>query len=282
MNYTGALEEMLTLLEIDKENCHQLKEAPKTGLTIFWNTVGQTILNVDGKDETLQEGDIIFLTEFHKVNNVTIGKGRMIQFNRPFYCITTHDHEVSCKGILFFGSSQVPIINIPKGKVKNFELLWQTFLMEMEEMDSLQPEMLRMLLKRFIILTTRLFKQQYNPDIENKDMDIIREFNFLVESHFKTKHKVADYATLLHKSPKTLSNLFALVYSKSPLQIIKERKMIEARRQLLYSQDTISHIAYNIGYEDVQTFSRFFKSQEGKSPKDFRTFEMAREKMPTN
>ena len=81
---------------------------------------------------------------------------------------------------------------------------------------------------------------------------------------------VADYAELLHRSPKTLSNLFAQISPKTPLQIINERKMLEARRLLRHTDQAISEIAYSIGYEDVQTFSRFFKTQEGMSPSAFR------------
>lgn len=98
----------------------------------------------------------------------------------------------------------------------------------------------------------------------------MREFNFLVESHFKTRHTVADYAELLHRSPKTISNIFARISPKTPLQIINERKMLEARRLLQYTDQPVSEIAYGIGYDDVQSFSRFFKSQEGMSPTAFR------------
>lgn len=282
MVYKGEINEVLSLIEIDKDNCHFLKKAPKTALNIFWNTEEETILNVDGVDQVLKPNEIIFLTEFHKVLNVQIGKGRLVQFNRPFYCISTHDNEVSCKGLLFFGASQVPIIKIPTEQIEKFELLWQVFQMEMEEPDNLQSEMLRMLLKRFIILCTRLFKSQNDLSAPQSDMDIIREFNFLVESHFKNKHKVSDYAELLHKSPKTLSNLFAKYHSQTPLQIIKSRKMIDARRRLVHSNESVSGIAFDLGYEDVQSFSRFFKSQEGLSPKDFRDQKSAREKMTTH
>jgi AraC-like DNA-binding protein len=53
-----------------------------------------------------------------------------------------------------------------------------------------------------------------------KQLDIVREYN-LVESNFKTKHQVADYAEMLNKSPKTLSNLFKKYNEKSPLQVIQ-------------------------------------------------------------
>ena len=46
--------------------------------------------------------------------------------------------------------------------------------------------------------------------------------------------------------------------------------MTEARRLLRYSEMSISEVAYELGYNDVQTFSRFFKKREGTSPLDYR------------
>jgi AraC family transcriptional activator of pobA len=111
-------------------------------------------------------------------------------------------------------------------------------------------------------------KMQY--PLENTDFDIVREFNFLVETHFKSIHSVTDYAELLHKSPKTVSNNFRKLNSKSPLQFIQDRRMLEAKRLLIYTTKQIKEIAYEVGFEDIQTFSRFFKREEGISPSKFK------------
>lgn len=72
--------------------------------------------------------------------------------------------------------------------------------------------MLRMMLKRLIIIVTRLAKEQsIEPPMKESDFDIVRKFNIAVENHYKTKHQIQDYADLLNKSPKTLSNLFSII-----------------------------------------------------------------------
>ncbi len=104
---------------------------------------------------------------------------------------------------------------------------------------------------------------------ENK-LDIIRQFNVLVEQNFRTKHKVADYAEILNKSPKTISNLFAQYNEKTPLQIIQERKILEAKRLFIFTDKTAKEVAYDLGFDDAAHFSRFFKNSTGQSPSDFR------------
>ena len=131
--------------------------------------------------------------------------------------------------------------------------------------------MLQILLKRYIILCTRAYKSQHKYlEVSPKKIDLIRAYNFLVEQHFRTKHKVIEYAALLHKSPKTLSNLFSKISDKTPLQFIQDRKLLEAKRLLAYSDKSIKEIAFEIGFEDQQSFGRFFKNNESVSPSAFR------------
>lgn len=271
MEFKGSTHEYLRLVQITSDNCSIVKETIESSLTLLWMTADGNRLKIDGKDYVFQTNEVICLTEFHHTEVQAVTSMRMVRFNRPFFCIIDHDSEVGCRGILFFGASQLPVFHIPKDELEKFDILWKMFSIEMQSRDELQIEMLQMMLKRLLILCTRLYKEQRQlAPLAKSNLDLVREFNFLVESHFKTKHTVADYAELLHRSPKTLSNLFAQISPKTPLQIINERKMLEARRLLRHTDQAISEIAYSIGYEDVQTFSRFFKTQEGMSPSAFR------------
>jgi len=271
MKFLGGTNEYLELCRIEKDKKGKFTELIKDGLTIIWGLSGTTRLIIDGVEYRIGKNQLVFLTEFHHVEVEEAGVTRLIRFNRPFYCIIDNDAEVGCKGILFFGASQVPVVEIPVEQTEKFEVLWKMFSIEMESKDELQFQMLQMMLKRFIILCTRLAKEQNNfIRLGKVNLDIIREFNFLVETYFREKHSVTEYAELLNKSPKTLSNLFTRFHDKTPLQIIHERILLESRRLLRYSESTIKEIAYELGFEDIQTFSRFFKSKEGYSPTDYR------------
>ena len=119
--------------------------------------------------------------------------------------------------------------------------------------------MLQMLLKRLIIMATRLAKNQLIVQkLDNDQIEIIRKFNVLVDEHYKTKRKVSEYAELLFKSPKTLSNLFGIYNQKSPQQLIQDRIALEAKRMLRFTGLQNQEIAYELGFNDPAHFSRFF------------------------
>ncbi|WP_152286860.1 helix-turn-helix domain-containing protein [Flavicella marina] len=270
MKFTGTTNEYLHLEEITSNNCKILKEVVESSLTVLWFQSNQNELKIDGIKYSFDKNQILYLTEFHKIEVLSIGEIRFLRFNRPFYCILDHDVEVSCKGALFFGASRLPLITLDTKELEKFETLWRMFEIEMDANDSLQIDMLQMMLKRYLILGTRIYKQQEKYPKDESLSDLVREFNFLVEAHFKEKHTVAEYAELLHKSPKTLANIFSKMGAKSPLRFIHDRKLLEARRLLIYTDYSIKEITFELGFSDIQSFSRFFKKYETVSPSEFK------------
>ena len=228
-------------------------------------------LVIDDVPYTMQSHSILALTTAQYLKFIS-GKDLVVyQFNREFYCIKDHDHEVSCAGLLFFGNVQIPHINLNAEEIEKLRMLHEVFIDEIETKDTIQAEMLRMLMARFIIICTRLLKTKegYVERSKNTKVDLLREFNMLVDTYFKTEHSVAFYAEKLFKSPKTLSNNFAQL-NTSPLQIIHDRIVLEAKRQLIYTDKTAKEIAYDLGFEDASHLSRLFKKHTKISPSDFK------------
>jgi AraC-like DNA-binding protein len=271
MEYNGKLNEYFHLDTIKSTDASWLRIYKGTCLRIFWNDKADTILIIDGVEYPLLQNQILFLTDMHDIVISKMDEIKLIRFNREFYSSEFFDKEIGCNGVLFFANAKIPIITLDEQNLLKFRLLWNVFVIEFETRDNLQAQMLLMLLKRFLILATRIYKEQNkNIQLHVTKLDAIREFNLLVEMHYKTKHSVAEYADLMNKPAKSLTNLFALHSEKTPLKVIQDRIHIEAKRQLLFTQKIVKEIAFLLGFEDLQSFSRFFKNKEGLSPKEFR------------
>jgi AraC family transcriptional regulator, transcriptional activator of pobA len=239
--------------------------------TIAWNIGKKQTIHIDGASHTLMPHTVLPIMfnqhfQFSQATDIVAW-----QFNREFYCIIDHDAEVSCVGFLF-GIGDNIFITLDKKDQQKFQLLLNVFIEEMNTSDHIQNDMVLMLLKRLIIIITRLAKSDYVADKKLSDdrFNVIRKFNLLVEANFRSHHSVTHYAQLLNKSPKTLSNLFALYNEKTPLQIIQERILIEAKRLLYYTDKSAKQITYELGFEDSAYFSAFFKRHTAQSPSDFR------------
>lgn len=276
MKYEGKTGEYFEIARLSKENVSSISSIAEHTLALIWFEENDNVIVIDSVEQRFDKNQIIFLTSFHHIEIKSISQAKVLLFNKPFFCVVNHDSEVGCKGILFYGATSLPVISIKDQELATLDTVWKMLCLEMESADELQLEMLQMMLKRVLILCTRIYKNQENyTAVDDGQVNIIREFNYLVEQHFRSKHSVAEYAELLFKSPKTLSNLFHQLGSKTPLEFIQERILLEAKRLLSYTNQSVSEVAFSIGYDDVQSFSRFFKKKTSLSPSEYKSDQIA-------
>ena len=238
----------------------------------LWVRTRRVALEIDHVETTLGRGEVIALTPFHHIEFKAIeGEYAALMFNSNFYCIFGHDSEVSCNGFLFNGGSRLIRLALTDDETDALEELAGGFAREYEVRDNLREEMLRILLKRFIILCTRMARDRFGITADRENgFDVVRQYMVLVDNHFREKKQVKEYADMLNRSPKTLANLFSAYRLPSPLHIIHERIETEAKRLLLYSSRSAKEIAVLLGFEDLAAFSRFFKNVAGESITSYR------------
>ncbi|KMO40169.1 AraC family transcriptional regulator [Methylobacterium variabile] len=95
-------------------------------------------------------------------------------------------------------------------------------------------------------------------------------FRELVEAHHRRERPLGAYADDLGVTEARLRSACRAVAGTSPGQIIRERRLLEAKRSLLYSDLGIAEIAYSLGFSDPAYFSRFFAKGTGECPRAFR------------
>ncbi len=98
-------------------------------IQILWNQNEiPVLLCIDGLTITLLPNQLVTRTYLQHVSfSKTEAPLTAFLFNRAFYCINDHDSEVSCNGILFFGTQDLPIITIPVEQKRKFNVLYEVF-----------------------------------------------------------------------------------------------------------------------------------------------------------
>ena len=238
----------------------------------IWVKSGELSMEIDHVPVKIGTGEVISLAPQQKLRIYDVsGEYFMLLFNSNFYCIFGHDDEVSCNGLLFNGTSRIMRLKLSENEIRALNDLVSGFVYEYEVKDSFREEMFRILLKRIIIFFTRIARRKLDVTQEKeKSFEIVRQYNVLVDLHFREKKQVQDYADMLCRSPKTLSNLFSTYGLPSPLRIIHERTEAEAKRLLLYTSKSAKEIAAILGFEDQASFSRFFKNMTGMNVSEYR------------
>lgn len=108
------------------------------------------------------------------------------------------------------------------------------------------------------------------PNLQSRAADYFSRFSHLINRDFMKQRTVENYAEELGITAPYLNNLCRQLVHKNALQLIHERVALEAKRNLIYTVQSVSQIAYGLGFNDPAYFSRFFKRMTGQPPKEFR------------
>ncbi|MEO9903329.1 helix-turn-helix domain-containing protein [Nisaea sp.] len=119
----------------------------------------------------------------------------------------------------------------------------------------------------FIRLTESAREAKNDPTVPD---NLFERFRTLVEECFREQLTITDYAERLATSERTLRRATQARSGRTPLEILKQRTLLEAQRDLLYTARSVAEVAYGLGFEDQAYFSRFFASGTGLTPTQFR------------
>lgn len=145
--------------------------------------------------------------------------------------------------------------------------LTKTMINEFERQREMHDLCLQGLLTSFLVQIIRSYQSNLK---QHKTLSIIEKFKELLEKNFKHSHSVEFYAHELKVSPKALTMQFSRSLGKPPSQLIQDRLLLEAKRFLSFSQLSIADIGYELGFEDANYFSRFFRKHMKMTPARFR------------
>lgn len=242
--------------------------------TLVWVTGGEGNLRTEFSDLKF-EGNTMFTFSLYQPFMIKANSGihgLALNFHPDFFCIYKHHKEVACNGILFNNIYEPPIINVDSNSAATFTMLMDQLKAEMQNPALAQYELLVSYLKIFLINAARLKADQHpeSPRVNEKEPFILQNLKDAIEEHFKQKHSASEYADMLNISAKALAKLTKSYFNKTLTDLIAERIVIEAKRELYLTNKPVKEIAFELGYDDEYYFSRFFKTNASVSPQLYR------------
>lgn len=98
----------------------------------------------------------------------------------------------------------------------------------------------------------------------------VEQLRALIEEHFRRERLISFYAGRLAMTADRLNDHVKRAIGVTAGHLIRQRVLIEAKRQLVFTAQPIHEIAYDLAFSDPSHFTRFFRKQTGMTPQAFR------------
>ncbi|MEJ7559655.1 MAG: helix-turn-helix domain-containing protein [Pedobacter sp.] len=142
--------------------------------------------------------------------------------------------------------------------------------MEYNTPNEWQQRMLTAYLTLLLTYLSRLYVEQFPALDTSAEKVLLKNYQAKINDSFREMKEVADYAAQLNISAGHLSEVIKFQSGKPAIKHIHERLVLEARRLLFHTNDSLKEIAYNLGFSDASYFNRFFKRETEVTPAQYR------------
>lgn len=215
--------------------------------------------------------DVLFFMrpgQVHQLNLKVGSSGYLMQFNRDFY---SHNDKVA--GQRLRRASSKSFCQLDSKKVNSLLAIMNSIFREYTDKQEGFREVVKANLGIFLVELIRTRQSDKSPtNVANPyQLERLEELYELIETHIATHKHVSQYADMLNLSSYQLNAITRMTLGKSCSELINEFIILESKRSLLATSNQVNQIAYQLGYEDVSYFIRFFKKHIGQTPEVFRT-----------
>lgn len=266
--------EIVDLVELYKDFEDALTTTHRTGFYhIIWFQKGNPTHLVDFKPIKIQPNTLLFLNKdtVQRFDNKTKFQGKAILFTDSFFCKTETDTKFLKNNILFNDLFSVSQIQIDQ-QTNLFAGLLQQMKDELQnEKDNVQADILKNMLHNLLLHAERRKREENFVELKkDANLDYVMLFKNLIEQHYKSQKQVSYYAKEMFISEKRLNQATSKLFGKTSKEIINDRVMLEAKRILAHTNESVKEICYSLGFEEPTNFIKYFKKHSAITPTEFR------------
>lgn len=142
-------------------------------------------------------------------------------------------------------------------------------------MDHFSAAILISKIDLLLTLCNRFYNRQFITR-KNPNHELLTKFELLLDAYFNSVEPTAKlpsvsyFAEKLNLSGKYLSDLLMSLTGQTTLNHIHNKLIEKAKERLTTTSLTVNEIAYELGFEHAQSFSKLFKNKTNQTPKEYR------------
>lgn len=240
-------------------------------LTVLF-TKGTGTHEVDFRAYEVKPGAVFFLnpgqTHHWELSGNT--EGYIFFHTQAFYDLHYTNNKLSSFPF-YYSIHNSPCVYLNNVKTEKIQSLFAMLLSEYRDQKLLNKESLTSLADLIYIESTRAYMLQNPSTLNNKDKYYgkFRKFEESIEKHYLNEKSPSAYAGMLNITSKHLNRITQAVVGKTASDVIQDRVMLEAKKEIILQRNGFAEVAYSLGYEDYAYFSKLFSKKTGSTPSQF-------------
>jgi AraC family transcriptional activator of pobA len=273
--FTGKKEDFYsnTLSGHIKVHHHKIDKPHKhNSYLVVLFTKGSGTHEVDFSSYKVKPGSVFLLSpgQTHHWELSKDAEGFIFLHSRDYYD-QAYSHNALDSFPFFYSRQNLPVIYLNKKNEKGIQDLFAGILKEYNSDIILKYRKICSLLDILYIELSRIYLGgNYKKVVSSSNYSMkLKQFEQLINENFMELKSPSEYASRMNISAKHLNRISQSLTGKSTSDLISDRVILEAKRMLLHSENTISEISELLGYHDYSYFSRLFKKVCGETPTEF-------------
>ncbi|SDJ33591.1 AraC-type DNA-binding protein [Ferrimonas sediminum] len=225
---------------------------------------------IDFHSYPYKPGCVIFLNKYqiHTFNRENKIKGKLVLMTREFFAAGAANIRTSYFVPAHQTLSAFPILHLSGALNESTRAM----LSEMTRALNEGPDsrVIVQLLLSAMMLKLAKQREGHLAHLSEQQKDRYGEFLRLVDEHFTEIREASQYAQLMHISYKCLNQLCKACCGHTAKQLIDFRIILEIKRKLAMDGLSVQDAAFEMGFEDITHFIKYFKRHTGKTPAAFK------------
>lgn len=239
---------------------------------IFWITDGVGKHHIDFEGWSIIPNTLYFITPgqvaYWELQEQA--KGFAILFTQEFMASNLLEQVTLQSFDFYHHTTQQPLIHIDNDDAKLFTAICEHMVSEYNGQNYGRFALLQCQLITFLIHSQRHYNELLHPSHMLAGDKLVKRYLQLIDKHFHEIKTILDYAEILSVTSGHLSDMVGEHLGTTPIQLLNKRIALEAKRELIHSEQTIAEVSLVLNFDNPSYFSRFFKREVGIAPSEFR------------
>jgi len=234
---------------------------------------GNGYLELDQQRIEISDNTVIFISPFQKRRwflDKTKIECYFLFFQDTFLSSFFSDKLFSFRLQFFYNKTKPLYLKVDEDFFSQLSKIIQELLNEIKTFRSDSEHIIRALLYFILTKLNRTYAEHYQLSAETQNNSIAFMFKEILQKEVCKTRNINYYAEKLGVSRITLNKCIKMQFGVTVSEMVNEFILFEIKSLLSYTTLNINEISYQLEFSQANHLTRFFKTQTGISPKEFR------------